>query len=389
MREAAVKAIESLGPEALPALRKIKNSTDPDVRVRIAKWIPEFETRALVAPKTITLHLKKQSPRQALEAVAKQAGYKLVFNQSAAQASEARDVDFEKAPFWVAVDKICSGNGLTANLDVANGGLALYCENGTLPFACHHGAFRIVVDRLSHEVKRELNLNRLNGRDVVLGRSGDESFGVDLTICAEPHVQILEADFGQITEVRDNRKNSLILPNADSSGFALRRTNLGGVDAITWTLGLPLKLKAPSSDAVSISTLKGTIKVTLAKERKIVTISDRILTAKDVTCRAHNGTVKIVEVTKMPEGYVVDYVFTSEAPEVPNLMLTDVKGNGYWGESGGSINDGQQVKGKMRFLSRAPHGEGTPPGEPAKLFLCWWETLEYQVPFEFHDLPLP
>ena len=44
VREEAARAIENLGPAALPALREAKNHPDPEVRRRIDQWIPQFET---------------------------------------------------------------------------------------------------------------------------------------------------------------------------------------------------------------------------------------------------------------------------------------------------------------------------------------------------------
>src|SRR5689334_14790223 len=77
VRQEAVKAIEALGPAALPALRQAKNHKDPDVRRRIEQWIPEFETAAVVLPKEVTLKLTNQPLRKAIEELARQTGYKI------------------------------------------------------------------------------------------------------------------------------------------------------------------------------------------------------------------------------------------------------------------------------------------------------------------------
>jgi HEAT repeat protein len=50
VREAAAKAIEALGPEALPALRKAKDHPELEVRRRIKEWIPKFEMGAAACP---------------------------------------------------------------------------------------------------------------------------------------------------------------------------------------------------------------------------------------------------------------------------------------------------------------------------------------------------
>ena len=60
------------------------------------------------------------------------------------------------------------------------------------------------------------------------------------------------------------------------------------------------------------------------------------------------------------------------------------KGNALFRASSG-IN--KNWEGRAEFVP--PAGRTPSPGEPTKLTWSWWDTFEYQVPFEFRNLPLP
>src|SRR5437763_1172528 len=79
VREDAARAIEKLGPEALPVLRKAKDHPDPEVRRRIENWIPRFETAAFIAPSRVSLDLTDRTLRDALRELAKQSGYRFKY----------------------------------------------------------------------------------------------------------------------------------------------------------------------------------------------------------------------------------------------------------------------------------------------------------------------
>src|SRR5947209_5612494 len=76
-RLAARKALEALGPDALPLLRKALNHPDLEIRKRINETVPALETALLVAPKLVSLNAEKKTARQMLDELAKQTGYKM------------------------------------------------------------------------------------------------------------------------------------------------------------------------------------------------------------------------------------------------------------------------------------------------------------------------
>jgi hypothetical protein len=77
VREAAAREIETLGPQALPGLRKAKDHPDLEVRRRIREWIPKLEMQAFLAPKRVNLDVKDQPLEKVVTELARQTGYQL------------------------------------------------------------------------------------------------------------------------------------------------------------------------------------------------------------------------------------------------------------------------------------------------------------------------
>ena len=397
VRDAAAKAIKALGPAALPALRKAKDHADPEVRSLVSKWIPEFETQALTGPRLITLRLKQGPARAALEAVAKQAGYKITF-QNDAGASQSPDFNFANVPFWVAVDAICSQSGLvvTSSSD-DEPAPSLVCQGGHYPYIFHHGAFRMIADQLDHSVQKHVSLNRLGGRPVP-GPNVYESFSVNFTIEAEPRLHIVDASVEQVKEASDDQKHSIIAPasgNFRVMAFPGRRRHMFGpgfrVNAMSSGISLSVSLNTPSSGATTLQVLKGTVAVTIGKEHKSLLVSDKVLSAKGVKVRGQNTTLEITEVRKTPDGCEVVCAISGETGNMPDLQMTDAQGNRFEARTSSCSTNGRKVEARLHFgpPMMVMMGRGVAPGAPAKLTWNWWESVECHVPFEFRELPLP
>jgi hypothetical protein len=100
-REAATKAIEALGADALPALQKAANHPDAEVRSRIDKLIP----LAMVAPKRVSLKLSGMPIHGAIDALLKEAGYKLDFDHTEAPYQKPCDIKLSNVTFWEGLEK--------------------------------------------------------------------------------------------------------------------------------------------------------------------------------------------------------------------------------------------------------------------------------------------
>src|SRR5690242_1034905 len=108
-REAASKALATLGVEALPALQRGRSHPDPEVRRRLDELIPPLERTLTLAPKRVTLHLTNKPIREAIDEISKQTGYRFAGLES--QGSKADKLvytfHFDKVPFWQALDRVC------------------------------------------------------------------------------------------------------------------------------------------------------------------------------------------------------------------------------------------------------------------------------------------
>jgi len=158
VRQRAARAFEALGPEAFPALRKAKDHPDAEVRSRIAKWLPEFEVAALVAPKQITLNLANVPLHKVIDELARQTGYKLAFERDDQRAQKSCSFRFDKLTFWQALDAICLETGLVLYPEGVQNGCSLAFEDRITPHVAHHRAFRMAADGL--EYRRESSVSR-------------------------------------------------------------------------------------------------------------------------------------------------------------------------------------------------------------------------------------
>ena len=112
IRETAAKALEALGPAALPALKKAQSHADPEVRRRVNAMIPGIERAAALAPKRINLVFKDKKIKDILAALSKESGYKITLNNDQGR-NQVYSFTFANTPFWEAFDKVCSTGGLT------------------------------------------------------------------------------------------------------------------------------------------------------------------------------------------------------------------------------------------------------------------------------------
>jgi hypothetical protein len=392
VREAAAKAIEALGPEALPALRRAKDHPDLQTRARIAKWIPQFEAEAVVAPRLVTLHLKQKSLPDVMAALRKASGYKVHLDGKLKEVAGRFDFDFDNVPFWTALDGICSRCGLTADFDDE---IVVSVDNVHNPHIDHHGAFRIIVNELDHTLMRRLTLtpspiNRHFGRKKSVTTANTDQMRVGLTIEAEPGLTILDGGLAGITVARDDQDHSMLSTGREDADEiergALRRTH-GFAALAQSSCSFYAALQGPSSRATAIKELKGVIALTIGREHKVHVLSDQPLSAKGVKFTCSRGTIEIINTHNSPDGFEVTYAVPLKVGfgrHWLKLQVLDANGLPFESHNGQGTANGERMEMTETF---------TPPTlnlpAPAKLTCTWWETVEYHVRFEFHDVPLP
>ena len=222
-REKATKLLRDRGPAALPALRKVLESKDEEVRKRAEALIPPLEIEEALLPKRVTLKANGESAAAVLADLAKQTGYKL--------AADGKDdgkkvtADLKDVPFWEAMEKVGleTGRGprmlgsMTPQRQETT--VQLTGLTGRSPFVNVRGPFRLEATWFHED------------RDVDFARAGRNqtddraiSLPCRVSILAEPRLTFLKVRPAKIDEAIDSEGRSLLEPGSSSARQRTRRS---------------------------------------------------------------------------------------------------------------------------------------------------------------------
>jgi hypothetical protein len=111
-REAASKALDALGPAALPALREALKNSDPEIRRRagdlLAKVERQAESAAALAPTKVRLHADNAPLAEVVHDLGRQANVRILLaREPVALAGRRVTLDIGESGFWDALDALC------------------------------------------------------------------------------------------------------------------------------------------------------------------------------------------------------------------------------------------------------------------------------------------
>ena len=391
-REGAGKALALRGEEALPALRKAMPHPDPEVRQRLSQLIADTERSLLLAPKRVTLKLNQTPVREALAELARQSGYRI--DLQGGPRNQLVTLQLENVSFWEAFDKLCAQAGLVLqqHYDLAHGGLMVYAQDAIVPFIDYRGPFRLSAN--SFHYNKSLAFATLP-RNQFPGGQRSEQLTFMFSVVAEPKLPLLGLGQPRLTAALDDQDNSL-MPAPQARVFESQYGGYAGYRSII--LQSQVQLAGHGGAARSVKLLRGSLPVTLLAEQKPEIVVTDVLKVKNQKFEGKEVTLEIEAVREGPgKTYQValtarrngkdnqnDYTWTNSLHQ--RVELVDAKGNKF-PSHGFNWNNGTptSVQGTFMFGDAG----GGPAGKPAKLTYYGWVTLQHQVEFEFHDLPLP
>lgn len=393
-RERAARAIEALGADALPALRKARTHTDQEIRKRAEHWIPQLERAVLVAPTRVSLHIQSKSVREAFAALAKSTGYKIDLMQDPARDRELRSFDFEKLTFWEAFDRLCDASGAGLQPNYGDDTLRLYYQDRFAPFVYRHGAFRVTGQSLDYG--RSIQFGSLPRTPTGGDARSTEFLRFGLAISAEPRLPLLSAGEPSIVEAHDDLKQPM-LPPMRPNGVLPRQVShyYGGYR--TNTMNAQVNLGTAARGAKQIKLLRGTIPLTLIAEQKDLVVTEEILKSKGKKTKVGSMTFEIQDVKEKPnKQYEVKMLIVNDAPAAGNdfswynslyhrTQVRDEKGTRY-NIVGSSMSINNNTSAQVTYTFN-PNSAAS--GPPTRLIYQEWTTIQYDVPFEFRDMPLP
>jgi hypothetical protein len=123
IRDRAKRELETLGMEALEALRQAARSADLETSRRAGAILKKLEEKIerdnLLAPKKIRLNVKDAPVLDAVAELSRQSGYNIqILGDRAALATRKVTLDTGDTTFWQAFDQLCQKGGLAENTTV-------------------------------------------------------------------------------------------------------------------------------------------------------------------------------------------------------------------------------------------------------------------------------
>jgi hypothetical protein len=394
VRDAAYKALEALGAKAIPALRRAKDHSDAEISRRVGILLPRLEHAVMVAPKRVTLNLKKKPLKQILDELTKQTGYKI---QSWGGDDKLQyDLVCDNVPFWDAFERLSQAAGLVLQPSYGDEYLRLNQQASFVPHVTRDGAFRLVANSFNQNKTIDLSTLPKNGG----GARRSETLTFTFSIFSEPRLPLMSVGEPKITVALDNKDRSMIPVQGENgqpdAPFGRRFGGYYGYKSHHQQTSL--NLRRPEESSKSVKVLRGTVPLTLLADQKAKVVTADILKAKGKKITVGKTTFDIqgVNLTEDKQFHLKMDVsedskdngndFTWMNSIYNRLHLQDDKGNQFqvystsWGSS--SPNHVQ--------LTLA---YGPPPvakaGPPAKLIYDVWTLVPHTVKFEFKDLPLP
>ena len=293
-REAAEAELVKRGPAVLDLLPLPSDHTSAEVRQRLGRIRQKLQQQvadAAARPSTITLHADAMPLSKVLAEFQRQSGNKIVdFRENFGQqrTDPSLKVNFEKKPFWPALDQLLDQAGLAiypfGEEAVINVVTAPADKSKRRPArACYSGPFRF--EPISAVARRDL-------------RQSEGSLSVAIETAWEPRLRIIGLTQRMADVVAlDERGRPLAVADREAQ---LDIPTSG--EAVAVKLDLPLRL--PSRDVRRIASLKGKLYAMIPGKTETFRF-EKLRGAKNVERRIAGVTVTLEEVRKNNEAWEV------------------------------------------------------------------------------------
>jgi hypothetical protein len=389
-RDDAERKLLALGPSVLPLLPAINDQTPPEVATRVGRLRQQLlraQAIAATQPSLVTLRGENLALAEVLAELARQTGNPITDHRAAfgqEQLDRRLKVDFDKTPYWKALDEVLDQAGLTLyGFSGRRGAFVVNRPPGApkrAERACYAGAFRL--EPLRFEAQRDLRNPE----------SGSMRFVMEVSW--EPRLQpiaILQP-LGETTAV-GNTGESILPASPRAEPETLVREGFS-----TTELEIPFSLPGRSTEKISV--LKGKLVAMVPGPPADFRFSPLPLAAgnarpKPVEQRQGGTSVTLVEVRENDEVWEASLRLRFEAP------ATALESHRSWildnevfleGPDGQRISPGgleQTLHTKeeigLKYLFALPEG----PKDLTLVYRTPLVVVELPVEYEFRDLRLP
>jgi WD40 repeat protein len=413
--QAAAQALEEVGPPAVAALARMAGDPQAKPARRAREIIDHIAVAEALVPARVGLKLQNARVGDAVQALAKQAKVRLVYHpgrQRLGAPAPTITLDLEGVPFWEALDRLCESGSLAQSWTYTRDGAVLQLTEGqpagqgTIAYA---GPLRLQATAVTHHRTLGLQDSHLPS----------EGLSVNLSLIAEPENAIGSVSHPRVVQAKDEADRSLARNSITYGGYY-------GEAPAQMPFSFSVDLQAPAKPGGRLKELKGVLPVELLVGRRdLVTIAEPSR-AKGKTFQGAAGIrIQVQNVQQLVGQFVAGVTITGPAdwaydPRLHGFELVEKDGRRHripYRE----LN--RQRRGQLRpddlawlgiapqaifptyapwsaLATAGPNGSTEWKGELrmwnlgmsvvlAKLVFFSSERQRTELPFEFHDLPLP
>ena len=290
-REAAEADLLKAGPAVLDLLPQPTDRMSAEVRQRLDRVRQKLQQQAAEAaakPSLITLHADAMPLANVLAELSRQSGNAIIDSREKAADPNAKSpaitVDFEKTPFWPALDQVLDQAGLTIYPFAENEkpAITLVPTSKKKPLAarsgriCYSGPFRFEASSVT--ARRDL-------------QKGNGSLMLSVETLWEPRLRIIGLS-QRLADVTATDEKGRVLPVANAQA-QLEIPTSNAASAVK--IDFPFQL--PSRDVRRIASLKGKIQAMIPGRIETFRF-DKLAGAKNVEKRIAGVTVTLEQVEK-------------------------------------------------------------------------------------------
>jgi hypothetical protein len=403
-REEAAGVLEEMGRPALPALYAVRDTTDPDLRRRVALLIDLIERQRLLRATKVKLDFHDRPLADVVAAIKEQTGFPLVLEPPDDPSVRARRISLEApqpVPFWQALDRLHAAGKVRHDPGVHFNPLhrapviRLIDDAGPPMPSDQVGPFRINLVRLHRD--RQVKLLRPPAQPAIL-----EEFEAELQVFAEPGL-IINGNGLLILEAAIDDRGQDLRPESGASPVLGRpgppHFDYGHASILSYHI--PLRL--PKTPGRRVERLKGYIPLTVMA-RTSCPIVVPIAGSVGKPFASGGITLIISDVQRQGETTTIGLEVRGEqfdpqsSPDLRPARLGDfrppyrLEDHVQLLDAQGRVctwNAGSQPAGPNGELVFLINLNGGPAEPPAELRYHGIVGAAAEIVFEFRDLPMP
>lgn len=386
-RDAAQRQLASLGAPILPYLYRAMNSPDLEVRRRVMRLIVPLENERDFRPNRINGTFRDAPIEKVLAELRTQTGYRVQLLEPGKQLFFTGT--FRDVPFWEALDAVCTACRLVPmdnSDDKGRPGIALRPTKQAARFVSREGVFRLNVPRIEQQRALDLESDEDNENEQ------PPMITLTLNVSAEPRFRFVEVGQPRLQSATDDRGRSLLPVRTEMPpevGVMDVGPSLGNAINGPTSTGVSIPLARHYAESSRLKMLKGVLPARVVIGHTTRLVVDGIAKNRSWKQGWFQFVIDEVKAQKKRNEFRIVVRLKNEGPGAidfdpgisQHLIFQDADGNPC------RHSPVDQPQPDTLIIRVSPSRKGS---KPATKILFKDALIKWvEIPFEFHNLPLP